>query len=153
MSRPAEIRFHETDLDGLAAREGRIAVIVTPDGKLDRGARRVNSLTRKAVARLAESDRFEKAKTGDVMALDWPAGLTAEAVLVVKLPRRPAVDEARRAGAELAKARGTRDPQDRPRRGPRCGGHHGRQARGSGPRRRPHGRRGRGRLLYPRPRQ
>ena len=109
MSRPAEIRFHETDLDGVADRAGRIAVVVTPDGKLDQGARKVNSLTKKAVARLAESERFEKAKIGDVLALDWPAGMAAEAVLVVKLPRRPSVDEARRAGAELAKARGKGD--------------------------------------------
>jgi leucyl aminopeptidase len=107
MSQPAEIRFHETDLEGLADRTGRIAVVVTPDGKLDQGARRVNTLTRKAVARLAESDRFAKARVGDVLGLDWPLGLAAEAVLVVKLPRRPGVEEARRAGAELAKARGT----------------------------------------------
>ena len=50
------VSIHENDLTDLAAREGAIAVFATADGKLDQGARKVNSLTRKAVARAVESD-------------------------------------------------------------------------------------------------
>ncbi|MGI3185035.1 leucyl aminopeptidase [Nioella aestuarii] len=106
MTTPIAISFVETDLDALSAAEGKLAVIVTPDGKLDPSARRVNRLTKGALARLAESDSWDKAKTGDCVSLGFPVGLTAEALLVVKLPRRTTVEDARRAGAELAKAKG-----------------------------------------------
>jgi leucyl aminopeptidase len=68
--------------------------------------RRLNRLTKGAIARLAEAEHFEKAKVGDVIALAFPAGLEAEALLVCKLPRRASTDEARKTGAALAKARG-----------------------------------------------
>ncbi|WP_420397966.1 leucyl aminopeptidase [Nioella sp.] len=106
MTTPIAISFSETDLDALAGAEGKLAVIVTPDGKLDQSARRVNRLTKGALVRLAESDAWDKAKTGDCVSLGFPTGLAAEALLVVKLPRRVSVEEARRAGAELAKAKG-----------------------------------------------
>ena len=66
-------------------------------------ARRANRLTKGAVARLVESDAFGKAKTGDVISLAWPVGMAAEALDVLVLPRRPEADEARKAGAALAK--------------------------------------------------
>ena len=108
-SRPAEIRFHETDPDALATREGAIAVFATPDGKLEPTARKVNGLTKKALARALEGAAFEKLKTGDAMALSYPAGVEATVVIVAKLPRRPAVVVARAAGAAIAKLRGTGD--------------------------------------------
>ncbi len=106
MTTPITLSFTETDLDALAGTEGKIAVVVPPEGKMDPACRRLNRLTKGAIARLAEAERFEKAKLGDVISLSFPAGLTAEALLVCKLPRRPSVEEARKAGAALAKARG-----------------------------------------------
>ena len=106
MTTPIAISFVETDLDALAAAEGKLAVIVTPDGKLDLSARRLNRLTKGAVARLADSDAWDKAKSGDCISLAFPVGLAAEALIVVKLPRRASVEDARRAGSELAKAKG-----------------------------------------------
>ena len=70
-----------TDLDALKDYAGRIAVFVPTEGKLDPPARRVNRLTKGAVARLIASDGFAKAKTGQVITLAWPAGLAAEALL------------------------------------------------------------------------
>ncbi len=106
MTTPQTIRFADVDLDALASAEGRVAVIVTPDGKLDQAARRANRLTKGAVARLADSKRWDKAKPGQVVTLAMPAGMAAEALDVVCLPRRPSVDEARRAGVALAKVQG-----------------------------------------------
>jgi len=108
MTQPANIQFTEAQTDDLATVDGLIAIFVDPEGKLDAGARKVNSLTRKAVARLAEGDRFAKASNGDVLGMAYPGGMVAEAVLVVKCPRRPDVATARRAGAQLAKAQGNR---------------------------------------------
>ena len=107
MTTPIEISFTETDIDALAEAEGKLAIVVTPEGKLDAAARRVNRLTRGAVQRLASSSRWEKAKPGDVVSLAFPAGLSAETLAVVKLPRRPSVEQARKAGAELAKVKGS----------------------------------------------
>jgi leucyl aminopeptidase len=106
MTKPITLSFTETDLDDLARIEGKLAVVVPPEGKLDPAGRRLNRLTKGALARLAEAESFDKAKVGDVVSLSFPAGLAAEALLVCKLPRRPSVEEARKAGAALAKARG-----------------------------------------------
>ena len=106
MTQIADIRFDRLDPDALAQMQGLLAVIVGPDGRMDAGARKVNTLTRKALARLAEGDGFAKAKEGDVMRLAYPAGLAAEALLVVKAGPKPDVATARRIGAQLAKAQG-----------------------------------------------
>ncbi|MFW5642137.1 MAG: leucyl aminopeptidase [Roseicyclus sp.] len=106
MTTPITLTFLETDLDALAAAEGTLAVIVPPEGNLDPAARRVNRLTRGALARAVEAERFGKARAGEVFALAWPTGLAAETLLIAKLPRRPDTAEARKAGAALAKAMG-----------------------------------------------
>ncbi|MEP5730050.1 MAG: leucyl aminopeptidase [Sulfitobacter sp.] len=100
------IQFAETDIDQIAAHEGRVAVFVDPDGRLDASARRVNKLMRGAVLRLVEGQKFAKTKPGDALTLAYPVGMAAEAVDVVHLPRRLDVAMARRAGAALAKRRG-----------------------------------------------
>ncbi len=109
MTTPAEIRFKEVDLDAVAKAPGKVVVFVGADGKLDAGARKVNTLTRKALARFLESEAFEKMAVGDVTCLGYPAGLAAQAVCVVKLGRRPGSQEARKAGAQLAKVQGGKD--------------------------------------------
>jgi len=103
------ISFVETDIDQIAAQEGRVAVFVEPEGRLDAGARRVNKLTRGALARVLEGQKFAKSKPGDALTLAYPAGMAAEAVDVIHLPKRADVAQARKAGAALAKARGTSD--------------------------------------------
>ena len=99
----------ETNTDDLATQSGAIAVFASPDGKLGQAARRVNMLTKKAVLRAVESDAFEKAKDGDAITLSYPAGVEASKVVLVKMPRRPSVEVARKAGASIAKARGSDD--------------------------------------------
>ncbi len=108
MSSSIPIRFQPTDLDQMATAEGRVAIVIPPEGKMDPGARRANRLTRGAVARLLESERFEKAKAGQVISLAWPGGMAAEALDVLVLPRRADSEECRKAGAALAKAAGAK---------------------------------------------
>ncbi|KUJ80863.1 aminopeptidase [Ruegeria marisrubri] len=106
MSSLIPIRFQPTDLDQIATAEGRVAIIIPPEGKMDPAARRANRLTKGAVGRLIESKRFEKAKPGQVLTLAYPVGMAAEALDVVVLPRRADSATARKAGAALAKAAG-----------------------------------------------
>ncbi len=108
MSALTPIRFSTFDPKSLAEIEGHLAVVVTPEGTMDQAARSANRLSKGAVARLIASDGFAKAKTGQVITLAWPAGLAAEALHVVVLPRRITAIEARKAGAKLAEARGNK---------------------------------------------
>ncbi len=106
MSSLVPVQFKPFDLDMIAEAEGRVAIIVTDEGKLGPAARRANRLTRGAIARLVESERFEKVKSGEVISLAWPGGMQAEALDVLVLARRPEQDEARKLGAKLAKLAG-----------------------------------------------
>ncbi|MEY8831284.1 leucyl aminopeptidase [Sedimentitalea sp. XS_ASV28] len=106
MSRLTPIAFETTDLDLMETAEGRVAIIVAPDGKLNPAARRANRLTRGALARLLESERFSKAKSGQVISLAWPTGMAAEALDVLVLDRKVSAVDARKAGAALAKLKG-----------------------------------------------
>ncbi len=106
MSRLTPISFETSEIEAIASATGRVAIIVTPDGKMDKAARRANRLTKGAVARLLESDGFGAAKPGKVITMAWPAGMAAEALDVLVLERRASVIEARKAGAALAKVKG-----------------------------------------------
>ncbi len=106
MTDPLIPRFLETDLDAIAGREGHLAVLVPEAGTLSPAARRINRLSKGALARLVGSDAFARLKPGEAVTLSWPAGLAAEAVQVVRLERRLDRDAARRAGGAIAAAAG-----------------------------------------------
>ena len=103
------ITFEETDIDRIAGHAGRIAVLLDPEGRMDTGARRVNKLMRGALERMTDGDAFANARPGQVMSMAYPSGMAAEGVDVVVLPKNADVKAARKAGANLAKARGTSD--------------------------------------------
>ncbi|MGD9865428.1 MAG: leucyl aminopeptidase [Pseudodonghicola sp.] len=104
MTALAPIRFADLDQDRLAGATGRVALVIGPQGEMDMSARRANRLTRGAVQRLVESARFQTVKSGEVLSLAWPAGMAAEALDILVLPKTVTEVEARRAGAALAKA-------------------------------------------------
>ncbi|MEP1941801.1 MAG: leucyl aminopeptidase, partial [Sulfitobacter sp.] len=87
MSTLTPISFAATDLDAVAAQTGRVAVFIDAEGKLDPGARRVNRLTKGAIARLIEAPRWTTLKDGDVISLAYPTGMAADAVDVIRLER------------------------------------------------------------------
>ena len=106
MTSPIAISFVDTDLPALEGAQGKLGLLVSPDGKLDPAGRRLSRLTRGALARLVEGPAWEKVKPGEGVVLNWPAGLAAAGLMAVKLSRRPSPEEARRAGASLAKFKG-----------------------------------------------
>ncbi|MCV6593159.1 MAG: leucyl aminopeptidase [Silicimonas sp.] len=95
-----------TDLDALATAPGLVAVFLTGDGKMDPGARRVNKLTKGALQRIAESERFAKLSEGEAITLSFPPGMAADSVLVIRLERRTRGELARAAGARIGAALG-----------------------------------------------
>ncbi len=105
MSHPVPIAFQPVDATALAAHPGRIALIcdAAPAG----AARRLDRLTRGALARAMASEAWGKLKPGEAMDLAFPAGLQAEAVQLVRLPRRSDAAAARKAGAAIGRALST----------------------------------------------
>ena len=101
MSDLPALNLTETDLDAVADAKGAVVVFVTEEGKLDVAARRVNRLTKGAVARVAESARFATLDEGGAVTLSFPVGLAADTLLVVKLERRTRGDVARAAGGRI----------------------------------------------------
>jgi leucyl aminopeptidase len=104
MTSPVSIEFTATDIEAIGTHTGRIAVFGPSEGAMDPACRRVNRLSRGALARFIGSPAFEKLKAGEAGDLAFPAGMAAVGVSVVKLDRRPSITEARKAGTTLARA-------------------------------------------------
>ena len=104
MTHPAPIRFTETDLDRLAAHPGRIALLADGPTGMTLAARRLDRAMKGALARAMGSGTWDRLKPGEAMELAFPAGLAAEGVQIVRLPRRTDAASARKAGAAIGKA-------------------------------------------------
>lgn len=102
MTAPVQITFEAAEAGAVAELGGRIAVFLDETGRLDPAARRLDAKARGLLRRFAASEAFARMKAGDGHVLSFPSGLAAEALLVVKLPRRPSAVEARKAGAAIA---------------------------------------------------
>ncbi|MGV6840095.1 MAG: leucyl aminopeptidase [Planktomarina sp.] len=102
----APVTVQDVDLDLLASFEGHVAVFVDMEGKLDPMGRRVNRLTKGALARFVDSDAFADMSAGDTCTMSYPTGMAATGVIVAKLARNPSVENARKAGAKISVAAG-----------------------------------------------
>ena len=107
MTLPVSVEFLAFDQTIVAQAAGRVVIFAMPDAPLDAGARVVDKLSRGAVKRLVASAAFGALEQGAGLDLAFPTGMAAEAVQVIKLGRKPRVDETRAAGATIAKAAGT----------------------------------------------
>ena len=109
MGHPGFPSFVENDIDAIADATGVVFILAEPGVNLDILARRVNRLSKGAVARAVESAELEKKKDGEAIVLNWPAGMRAEAIVVLRLPRRAATGLARNAGGVIGKLRRKRE--------------------------------------------
>ena len=106
MTTPVAITFDTPALEGLGQRKGRIALICDGAAPATPAARRIDRLMRGGLSRALASDAWGKVKPGEGMELAFPAGLAADALHLVRLPRRAGVAEARKAGATIGRALG-----------------------------------------------
>ena len=107
MTAPLAISFLPLPEATLADTPGRIAVLADAEGRLDRAVRALGPAARRVLTRLFASPRWARTAPGEAVEIAFPAGLAADALVVVNLPRKPTVAQARKAGAALARARGT----------------------------------------------
>ena len=59
MTQLREITFADINLDGLAGAEGHVALLVNAAGTMTPGTRRLNRLTKGAIARTLASERWD----------------------------------------------------------------------------------------------
>ncbi len=105
MSHPVQIRFLPAEPEALPTHPGRIAVLAD-QATLSPALRRLDRAMKGALARALGSEVFGRLKPGEAMELAFPAGLQAEALQIVRLPRRTDPAAARKAGAAIGKAHG-----------------------------------------------
>lgn len=108
MPKPLPIQFQSVDLEALATHPGRIAVLAEPGQPPSAGFRRLDRLTKGALSRALASDSFGKTKPGDFAELAFPAGLAAEAVQLIRLPKKADLAQARKAGSSIGRAHGAK---------------------------------------------
>lgn len=106
MTQPLHIQYQATALETLANVTGRIAILADSDRLKSPGFRRLDRLTRSALTRATESEAFGKLKAGEAIELAFPAGLAAETLQIVRLPKKADQAQARKAGSAIAKAHG-----------------------------------------------
>ena len=107
MPQPLPIQFQSLDLDALATAPGRLAVLADPGQPHSPGFRRLDRQTKGALSRAVASDAFAKLKPGEAMDLAFPAGLAAEVLQLLRLPKRADAAQARKAGAAVGRSHGT----------------------------------------------
>ncbi len=104
MTHPVPIHFRPVDLEALPRIAGRIVAFSDGPGTLTPAIRRLDRLTRGAVTRLLNNEAFERLKPGEAVELAWPTGLLADALQIVRLPRRADAASARKAGGAIGRA-------------------------------------------------
>lgn len=104
MTHPVPIHFRPVEIDSLPRLTGRIVAFADGTAGLSPGLRRLDRLTRGAILRFLESEAFGRLKPGEAVDLAWPAGLLAEAVQIVRLPKRADAAQARKAGGAIGRA-------------------------------------------------
>lgn len=104
MTHPVAISFAETSPEAIAAFPGRVVLVV--GAALSPLGRRIDRLTRGALARAMASEAWGKVKPGESLSIGFPAGLACEALDLVALDRKADQGAARKAGARVARGLG-----------------------------------------------
>ncbi|MDB2536192.1 leucyl aminopeptidase [Amylibacter sp.] len=109
MTRPIHPSFKEHSLQSIADAKGLVVICADAAGSFGPSAKRVNRLMKGALRRFADSEFFEKMEEGDVQRFPSPLGLSANAVLLLKMKKRPSIEVAQKCGANIAKESGKSD--------------------------------------------
>jgi leucyl aminopeptidase len=106
MNHPVALQFIPTDLAALAAAKGRLVLLAEGEAPQTAAARRIDRLTKGALARALASGDWAALKPGETMDLAYPAGLACAALQLVKLGRKASISDARKAGGAVGRALG-----------------------------------------------
>lgn len=109
MNQPVALTFIDLNLETLTQHAGLLALLADGEAPATAAARKLDRATRGMLARAMASADWAKLKPGEVLNLAFPAGLAAEVLMLVKLPRKADAAQARKAGAAIGRSFGTMD--------------------------------------------
>ena len=109
MNQPVALTFIDLTLETLAQHAGLLAILADGEAPATPAPRKLDRATRGMLARAMASAEWARAKPGEALTLAFPAGLAAEILMLVKLPRKADAAQARKAGATIGRALGTAD--------------------------------------------
>ncbi len=109
MSHPVAITFTSPDLEALPGFAGQLALIAEGERPASPAAKRLDKAMRGGLARVLASEAWGRLKPGEALDLAFPAGLSAEGLRLIRLPKKATVEEARKAGSAVGRALGARD--------------------------------------------
>ncbi len=100
MSEIIQMQFSGFVSEEVSTWDGKIAVLAGKSGALGPQAQAVDELVGGAISKAVAGDAFKGAKAGDVVTINYPSGVAASGIAVVKTGKKAA--SARKAGAKLA---------------------------------------------------
>ncbi|MDA7592588.1 leucyl aminopeptidase [Rhodobacteraceae bacterium] len=103
MKTSVDVKLKEYDLKLLEKDYDRISIFVEDTKKLDSICSRMDKLTKGSISRAISSTEFEKKSCGDVLTISFPGALSAEYLDLVKWSKSGKLNDARKAGVNLAK--------------------------------------------------
>lgn len=104
MPQPVAIRFETPNLVQIAQFNGRVVILADSAAPSTPAARAINKATRGALARALASEEFARLKAGEGLELAFPAGMAAQALHIIHLPKKTTPLAARRAGGAIGAA-------------------------------------------------
>lgn len=104
MTHPVPIQFRAVDLDALPRLAGRVVALADSASGLGAGLRRLDRQTKGALSRMLASEAFDRLKPGEGLEMAFPAGLSCDALQVIRLPKRADAAQARKAGGAIGRA-------------------------------------------------
>lgn len=109
MTETATIEIQSENLQQTLKHEGTIALFVDTAGELFPASEPVDDACNGAITRAAESEDFKKLEPGECLCVNFPSGLEAKKIVVVKIDQSPTSEVARKAGGAIAAAASKND--------------------------------------------
>ena len=103
MTALTEVNLIGQDLSLFGRDFDRISVFINDTKKMDEIAKHIDKLTNGAFLRAINSKEFKEKTTGEILTLSFPGILKAKHLDIVKWSKLGIIDDARKAGVNLAK--------------------------------------------------
>ena len=109
MFKQRKVTFSKIKLKNFKKLKDVIVILLSEDSRLSPISVELNNLTGGLITRVLESSTFGDQKLNSCLTLNFPKGLSTEAIIIIKINKNLHYNQAREAGANLSKIIGQRD--------------------------------------------
>ena len=109
MFKQRKVTFSKIKLKNIKKLKDVIVILLSEDSRLSPTSVELNNLTGGLITRVLESSTFGDQKLNSCLTLNFPKGLSTEAIIIIKINKNLHYNQAREAGANLSKIIGQRD--------------------------------------------